>query len=240
MSSNQSILARTFAMAKANIHGLLDSAEDPEKMLAQMIRDYGDSIRDAEDSVATTLGELRLSEADQSESVQAGEEWGAKALAASNKADELRQAGNSSQADEFDRLAKVALEKQLQFEKQNAITQNAISSQTEVVARLREGLDSMKRKLGELQAKQSEFAARQKTARAQNTMHDTLRNFDVKDPTSELNRFEEKIRREEARAMGKAELAESSTLDQQYQQLENLGARSEVEARLAALKNRAA
>jgi phage shock protein A len=56
------------------------------------------------------------------------------------------------------------------------------------------------------------------------------------DPTSEVGRFEEKIRREEAKVRGQQELA-SSSLDAQFNQLEDLGEQVEIEARLAALKS---
>ncbi len=71
---------------------------------------------------------------------------------------------------------------------------------------------------------------------AQNQMHDAVKSIDMADPTSELNRFEEKIRREEARALGNAELAASS-LDRQFAELEDAGTTIEVESRLAALKS---
>ncbi|MDF2916817.1 MAG: hypothetical protein K0S70_1034, partial [Microbacterium sp.] len=59
--------------------------------------------------------------------------------------------------------------------------------------------------------------------------------IDVLDPTSELGRFEDKVRRQEALAAGKQELAASS-LDAQFESLEDVGQLTEVEARLAALK----
>ena len=110
-----------------------------------------------------------------------------------------------------------------------------VVAQTEVVDELRSGLDRMKVKLGELRAKRDELVARSKSAEAQNRMMDAVKSIDVLDPTSELNRFEEKVRREEARAMGKQELAASS-LDAQFEELDGLGDSAEVEARLAALK----
>ncbi|RSS32991.1 PspA/IM30 family protein, partial [Streptomyces sp. WAC08241] len=110
-----------------------------------------------------------------------------------------------------------------------------IAAQTEVVAKLRTGLDQMRAKLGELEAKRDELVARARSARAQNTMMDAVKNIDVLDPTSELSRFEDKVRREEARALGKQELAASS-LDAQFEQLDALGDSAEIEARLAALK----
>ena len=50
-------------------------------------------------------------------------------------------------------------------------------------------------------------------------MMDAVKSIDVLDPTSELSRFEDKVRREEAQAMGKQELAASS-LDAQFESLE--------------------
>ena len=59
--------------------------------------------------------------------------------------------------------------------------------------------------------------------------------MNIMDPSSEIGRFEEKVRREEARARGAAEL-QASSLDAQFESLEDLGEQTEVEARLAALK----
>ncbi|MET9623685.1 MULTISPECIES: PspA/IM30 family protein [unclassified Streptomyces] len=233
--TKQTILGRVTQLAKANINALLDQAEDPQKMLDQLIRDYTDNIAEAEEAVATTIGNLRLMEQDHREDVDAAREWGEKALAASRKADELRTGGRTAEADRFDNLAKVALGRQLQSEKEARTAEPTIAAQTEVVDKLRSGLDRMKVKLGELRAKRDELVARSKSAEAQNRMMDAVKSIDVLDPTSELNRFEDKVRREEAKAMGKQELAASS-LDAQFEQLDALGDSAEIEARLAALK----
>ncbi|MFE0775634.1 PspA/IM30 family protein [Streptomyces sp. NPDC058861] len=234
--SKQTVLGRVTQLAKANINALLDQAEDPQKMLDQLIRDYANNIADAEEAVAATIGNLRLMEQDHQEDVDAAKEWGGKALAASRKADELRSGGRAAEADRFDNLAKVALGRQLQSEKEARTAEPTIAAQTEVVAKLRTGLDRMRAKLAELQAKRDELVARAKSAQAQNTMTDAVKNVDVLDPTSELSRFEDKVRREEARALGRQELAASS-LDAQFEQLDALGDDAEIEARLAALKD---
>ncbi|MEU8529014.1 MULTISPECIES: PspA/IM30 family protein [Streptomyces] len=233
--SKQTILGRVTQLAKANINALLDQAEDPQKMLDQLIRDYTNNIGEAEQAVAATIGNLRLMEQDHQEDVAAAKEWGGKALAASRKGDELRAAGQTAEADRFDNLAKVALGRQLQSEKEARTAEPTIAAQTEVVAKLKSGLDQMKAKLSELKAKRDELVARATSARAQNQMMDAVKNIDVLDPTSELSRFEDKVRREEARALGKQELAASS-LDAQFEQLDSLGDEAEVAARLAALK----
>ncbi|AZK96314.1 MULTISPECIES: PspA/IM30 family protein [Streptomyces] len=233
--TKQTILGRVTQLAKANINALLDQAEDPEKMLDQLIRDYANNISDAEQAIAGTIGNLRLMEQDHQEDLAAAAQWGEKALAASRKADELRTSGQSPEADRFDELARVALQRQLQSEKEAKTAEPVIAAQSEVVEKLKTGLDQMKGKFSQLQAKRDELVARSRTADAQNRMLDAVKSIDVLDPASELGRFEDKVRREEARALGKQELAASS-LDSQFEQLDGVGDTAEVEARLAALK----
>ncbi|PPH53331.1 PspA/IM30 family protein [Rathayibacter sp. AY1E2] len=236
MAQRQSIFGRIAQLAKANINALLDQAEDPQKMLDQMVRDYTDSIRDAEAAIATTIGNLRLLEDDYREDVQNAQEWGGKALAASRKADELRTGGSAGDADKFDALAKVALQRQIQSEKEAKDAEPTIASQTEVVEKLKSGLNQMREKLQQLSSKRDELIARSKTVEAQSQVQDAVKSIDLMDPTSEVSRFEQKIRREEARVRGAEELA-SSSLDAQFESLEDLGEMTEVEARLAALKS---
>ena len=234
--TKQSILGRIAQLAKANINALLDSAEDPKLMLDQMVRDFTNSIADAESAIAETIGNLRLLEDDHREDVEAAVEWGSKALAASRKGDELRTAGNAADADKFDNLAKVALGRQLQSEKDASAAEPQIGSQTAVVEQLKSGLNAMKEKLGQLSSKRDELIARAKTAQAQLQVMDAVKSIDLMDPTSEVSRFEDKIRREEARVRGASELAASS-LDAQFESLEDIGELTEVDARLAALKS---
>ena len=233
--AKQSILGRIAQMAKANINALLDSAEDPQIMLDQMVRDYTSSIAEAESAVAQTIGNLRLLEQDHAEDIEAAGDWGRKALAASAKADQLRAGGNSVDADKFDNLAKVALGKQMSSENEAKSAEPTIASQTEVVAKLKTGLEAMRGKLHELTSKRDELIARAKTAQAQTQVYESLKSIDILDPTSEISRFEEKIRREEAKVLGQQELAASS-LDAQFESLEDLGEQTEIEARLAQLK----
>ncbi|MBF4993703.1 PspA/IM30 family protein [Arthrobacter gandavensis] len=231
----QSIFGRIAQLAKANINALLDQAEDPQKMLDQMVRDYSNNIAEAESAVAQTIGNLRMLQDDYNEDLENARSWGNKALAASRKADEFRASGNTTDAEKFDNLAKVAIQRQMASENEARGAEPTIASQEEIVERLKTGLNQMKDKLQQLQSKRNELIARSRNAAAQNQMHDAIKSIDVMDPTSEVGRFEEKIRREEARVRGANELAASS-LDAQFESLEDLGEQTEVEARLAALK----
>ncbi|MDT0156840.1 PspA/IM30 family protein [Microbacterium sp. ARD32] len=233
--AKESIFGRISTLVRANINALLDQAEDPQKMIDQLVRDFTNNIADAESAIAETIGNLRLLERDHEEDVQSAKEWGNKAIAASRKADELRAAGSTADADKFDSLAKIALQRQISSEREAKAAEPQIDAQTEIVEKLKSGLNGMKEKLGDLKNKRSELLARAKVAEAQTKVQDAIGSINVMDPTSELGRFEDKIRRQEAIAQGKAEIAASS-LDAQFESLEDLGELTEVEARLAELK----
>ncbi|NLG10045.1 MAG: PspA/IM30 family protein [Coriobacteriaceae bacterium] len=237
MPAQQSIFGRIAQLARANINNLLDAAEDPQVMIDQMIRDYTDNIQEAEAAISQTLGNLRLMEEDVREDELAADEWGQKAKAAAAKAEEMLKESKKSEAEKFDNLARLALKKQLDFEQEVAALKPTVESQTVVVDKLRSGLSSMKDKLSELKAKRDELVSRERIADAQNQVHDAIQSIDITDPTSELGRFEDKIRREEARARGAAELA-ASTLDAQFESLEAAEDDIEIEARLAELKSK--
>ena len=207
MAEKQSILGRIAQLTRANVNALLDRAEDPEKMLNQLVRDYTASIAEARDAVAQTIGNLRLAETDHDADVAEAKDWGNKALAASRKADQLRAGGDTAGADKWDSLAKIALTKQITAENEAKAAEPMIASQRQVVEQLKTGLQQMEVKLGELRSKRDQLIARQKTAEAQVKVQGAIRSINVLDPTSELSRYEDQVRRVEAQAAGQAELA---------------------------------
>ena len=236
MAEKQSILGRITQLTRANINALLDRAEDPEKMLNQLVRDYTASISEARDAVAQTIGNLRLAEKDHDADVAEARDWGNKALAASRKADQLRAGGDATGADKWDSLAKIALTKQITAENEAKAAEPMIASQQQVVEQLKTGLQQMEAKLGDLHSKRDQLIARRKTAEAQVKVQGAIRSINVMDPTSELSRYEDQVRRVEAQAAGQMELAGSS-LESQFAELEASSAQMEAEARLAALKS---
>jgi phage shock protein A len=205
-------------------------------MLDQLVRDYTNNIAEAEEAVAVTVGNLRLAEDDQREATQAAEEWGEKAAAASRKADQVRTSGTGGEADRFDELAKVALRRQVSAEQQAGTLKSQITQQTELTDKLKDGLNRLRAKREELVQKRDELVSRAKMARAQTQVQRAVKSVSVMDPASELNRFEERVRREEALARGREEVAASS-LDEQFEQLESGEDEAEVEARFAQLKS---
>ncbi|WP_196716893.1 PspA/IM30 family protein [Actinomyces trachealis] len=235
MAEKQSILGRIAQLTRANINALLDRAEDPQKMLDQLVRDYTSSIAEAQDAVAQTIGNLRLAEKDHDADVAEAKDWGGKALAASQKADQLRAAGDIAGADKWDSLAKIAITKQITAENEAKAAEPMITSQRQVVDQLKTGLTQMEARLSELKSKRDQLVARQKSAQAQVKVQGAIRSINVLDPTSELARYEDQVRRVEAQAVGQMEIAGAS-LEQQFAELEASGDSLEAEARLAALK----
>lgn len=228
------ILGRIGQLIRANINALLDSAEDPEKMLDQLVRDFTNNIAEAEEAVAQTVGNLRLLEDDAREAREAQAEWGSKAAAAARRADELRASGGTD-ADRFDELAKIAIRRQISFEGQVKAFDTQIEQQTALTDQLKDGLNKLRMKREELVQKRDELVSRAKMAAAQRQVQEAVREVSVMDPTSELNRFEERIRREEAMARGMAEVAASS-LEEEFASLDDAETELEVEARLASLR----
>ena len=235
--AQSSILGRVGQLIRANVNAILDGAEDPAKMLDQLVRDFTDNIAQAEDAAAQTIGNLRLVEDDAREAREAVTDWGGKAQAASRKADELRAAGNPTEADRFDDLAKIALRRQLAYESQAKTLETQAAQQTELADKLKDGLNKLRAKREELVQKRDELVARAKMAQAQAQVQQTMASVSVMDPTSELARFEEGIRRQEAMVRGREEVASSSLADQ-FASLDSGEDEAEVNARLAAMKSK--
>jgi phage shock protein A len=234
--SQQGIVGRVMQLARANVNAMIDSAEDPQTMLDQLVRDYSVHISAAEQAIAQTIANLRMIEEDQSEEARAARQWGKKAQAASKKADELRGTGSPKEADTFDDLARVALERQMNAESDAVTVQHTIDAQNESIDKLKAGLDQMKIKLRELTRKRDNLVARSRSARAQAHVQGALKSVDIMDPSSEVGRFEEKVRIEEARVRGHEEI-EASSLDAQFAGLEDAHNKAEIESRLKALKS---
>jgi phage shock protein A len=230
-----SILGRIGQLVRANLNAMIDQAEDPELMLDQLIRDFTNNIAEAEEAVAQTVGNLRLVEDDRREAAEAAQEWGNKAAAAARKGEELRGAGNAAEAGRFDELAKLALRRQISFENQIKTFDTQILQQGQLVDTLKDGLNKLRVRREELVQKRDELVSRAKMAQAQQQVQQAVRNVSVMDPTSDLNRFEERIRRQEAMARGMQEVAASS-LENQFEALESGEDDLEIEARLAQLK----
>ena len=120
---------------------MLDAAEDPEKMLDQMIRDYKNNIAEAEEAVAQTI---------ESPDDGGGREGGVgqpPSGAPRRRPPWARRRSSRAPATPpkaaFENLARVALKKQIDYEDDAKTLQPTITQQNDVVSRLKSGLEGM-------------------------------------------------------------------------------------------------
>jgi phage shock protein A len=213
------ILDRLSTILRANINAMLDQAEDPEKTLDQLIRDMADAIGQARGQVAEMIAQEKLLEADMERNHNLANEWGAKAeLAVSRGADDL---------------AKEALRRKIDYEKNAQAYQSQLVAQQEVVTKLKFDLEQLEQKYESAIRNRESLIARHRRAVAQQKVAQTAAQLTTLDPTSELARMETRIRMEEARASAYAEVQNRPSLDDQFAALEG---DSELDRQLADLR----
>ncbi|RPI69186.1 MAG: PspA/IM30 family protein [Ignavibacteriae bacterium] len=213
------IFSRISDIFKANVNEALDSAEDPEKMLKQMVLEMEESVNKATLAVANAIAnEKGLQRKIEKEKTLAAD-WQQKAMQA-------LQAGRED-------LAKAALEKKAVSDK-NVADLGPIHIQAAATSvKMREQLDGLKKKLDEARSRQSTLIARSQAAKAQKTIAQSFSGVGS-DAFSKFDKFEGKIEKLESEAEAFEQLAgENTSLDQEFKQLSS-GAK--VDADLLELK----
>ncbi|MCS7002349.1 MAG: PspA/IM30 family protein [Dehalococcoidia bacterium] len=213
------IFDRLGTLLRANLNALLDQAEDPEKMLDQILRDMANGIREAESQVAEMIAREKLLRADMEEDQRKIDEWNRKAQFALQRGQED--------------LAKEAIRRKLDYAKSLELSQQQWQVQYAAAERLKAELLQLRSKYESAQRQREQLIARNRQAQAQERINRTIASISTIDPSSELARMDERIRLREAKANAMAELRSGSSMDDQFAQLEADG---EVEAELAALK----
>lgn len=211
------IMDRLSRLIRANINDLIDSAEDPEKMLNQILRDMESTIAQARKQVQEMIVQQKLLEADRDEARRLAQEWGLKAKRAVD-------AGK-------DDLAREALRRKRDNEANAQVYEQQVQTQLHVVAKLREQLRQLEAKYQATLSRRDTLIARHRAARATAQVAETLVTFSPLDPTADLDRMERKIRASEAKAAALVEMS-VDTVESQFLELED----PEIEAELAMLK----
>ncbi|HEY8447982.1 MAG TPA: PspA/IM30 family protein [Thermomicrobiales bacterium] len=211
------IMDRLSRLVRANINELIDSAENPEVMLNQILRDMDSAITQARQQVQDMLVQQKLIEADRDEARRLADEWAAKARRAV-------QAGK-------DDLAREALRRKRDNESNAQVYEQQVQTQAQVVEKLKEQLRQLEAKYQATLSRRDTLIARHRAARATAQVAETLTSFSPFDPTADLERMERKIRASEAKAAAIAELSVDS-FDREFQELDD----PEIETELALLK----
>jgi phage shock protein A len=212
------IFDRISRLVRANVNDALDNAEDPEKMLQQLIRDMTEEIRQARGQVAAMIAQEKELAADKAEADRQSAEWQRRA--------ELAVAQGK------DDLAREALRRKRDSDENARIYGEQLTAQQHTVARLKNQLQELENKLDQMESKRDALIARSRRAQAQQQVSETLTNLPHANASSEFERFERRIRSTEAKAAASAELAELDHDDEFAALDKDFG----VEDELAALK----
>lgn len=213
-------LDRLSAIVRANVNDLLDHAEDPEKMLNQILRDMEDALDKGQAQVAEQIAQEKMIQADLDTAKKNVDEWGKKAeLAVSKGADDL---------------AREALRRQQDYAEQVEIYEKQLDVQHKAIQKLKADLAALQSKYEDARRDKEMLVARAKRAAAQQQIAGAAAKLSAVDYSSDLARMTRRIEEQEARVAASEELQKAS-LEEKF---EKLGADDEIEQKLAALKQK--
>jgi phage shock protein A len=213
------IMDRLSRLIRANVNDMIDRAEDPEKMLDQFLRDMETNITTARAQVASMIAQEKELEADLSETRRLSGEWEAKA----------RRAVEAGKDD----LAREALRRKRDNDENSRVYAQQLEVQESTVEKLKSQMRQLESKYQATLGQRDTLIARQRRARAQQQVAQSLTVFSPLDPTSELDRMERRIRGSEAQAAAMVEMGDES-YEAQFRELEG---DADIESALQALKS---
>ena len=181
------LMDRVATLVRANLNDLLDKAENPEKMLKQVILDMENQFIQVKRQVAIALADLHLLERKKNENAEKEAEWMRKAELAVDKKD--------------DELARAALERAVSFQMLAENFAQQIGDHHRQVESLKSALKRLEVKLSEARAKAELLIVQHRRSRANHAAANAQRPAGSEDRTFE--RMRSKVAREDA--LGKAE-----------------------------------
>jgi phage shock protein A len=212
------LLERVSMLMRANLNDLVDRAEDPEKMIQQLILDLHNQYIQVKTQLAVAITEQHLVEQKAVETEQKAGEWMHKAEFAVAKGQ--------------DSLAKAALERHNTHRQTAELFAEQAEDHKKQVELLRDTLGKLETKHREAQAKRELLISQHRAARARARAGQAAVEAVSGSPAATLGRMEEKIREETARGAALFEVAEDD-LDTTFARLER---DERLERQLAELK----
>lgn len=205
------IFDRLKTVISSNMNDLISKAENPEKMLNQMIIEMNEQLIDSKKAVAMAIADEKRLEREVTENRAKAEEWEKKAMLAV-------RAGR-------DDLAKEALVRKQEHESYVGQLGTQWQAQKESVEKLKESLRGLQTKIEEASRKKNILIARAKRAEAQDKINKTMSSLQgSKSAFDTFDRMAKKIDELEARAEAQKELEDVSSgasLDKQFAALES-------------------
>ena len=186
------LLERVSTLVRANLNDLIDQAEDPEKMIKQVILDMQNQLLQVKTQVAIAIADQHLLEKKKVENDEKVQEWMRKAeLAVDKKQDDL---------------ARAALQRTESYREMSAGFQQQVDDQKAQVENLKSALRNLEQKLAEANTKADLLMAQHRRARAAGKATDAQFKVDSSSNAATFDRMKRKVAREEAVGQAKAEL----------------------------------
>jgi phage shock protein A len=178
------IFSRLADLLKANINDLIDKAEDPEKMVKQIIIDMEEQLQSAVQGLGTVMASERQMEKQLEEAQAESKMWEDRAKSALKSSNE--------------ELAKQAIDNKLKVDesvKQYQKMHTDVSTQLNI---LRDQVNILKKKLIEARTRQLMLVARDKVADARKEVSGAVGNLDSSGAFAKMDKMERKIAEKEA------------------------------------------
>jgi phage shock protein A len=208
------IFDRFKTVVSSNINDLISKAENPEKMLNQLVLDMNEQMIESKKAVAMAIADEKKLEREAAENKRLAEDWEKKAMLAvrANRDD----------------LAKEALVRKQEYESYSTQLFAQWQAQKESVEKLKISLREFQNKIDEASRKKNILIARSKRAEAQDKINKTMSSISGnKSAFDTFERMSKKVDELEARTEAAKELEDATsgaTLERQFAQLETSGA----------------
>src|SRR5688500_2950937 len=217
------LFSRLGTLIKSNLNDLISKAEDPQKMLNQIVIEMQNQLVEAKKQVAVSIADEKRLKKQWDEQIELSKEWERKAMLAVRAGD--------------DALAREALQRKQEHDVQQAEFGKQWQLQKAAVEKLKEQLRTLNEKIEEAKRKKNILIARQKRAEAQRAIQDTMRGLSDTNAFDTFDRMAQRVDQIEAEAEASTELAgelTGDTLDKKFKALEGTGVGAD--AALAELK----
>lgn len=212
------VLSRLWQLIRANLNSLVSQAEDPEKILEQVLMDMQEDLLQLRQAVAQAIATQKRTERQYTQARDTQEEWYRRAQLALQKGQEG--------------LARDALTRRKSYLETSTATRLQLDQQTQIVDGLRRNMRQLEVKISEMKAKKDLYTARARSAKAAEKLNQALGNMSASGAWTAFERMEDQVIQLEARSEASASLT-STELERQFAALEAGG---DVEAELAAMK----
>ena len=214
------LMERVSTLLRANLNDLIDRAEDPAKMIRQVILDMENQLMQVKTQVAIAIADLHVLERKRTEDAEREASWMRKADLALAKADEA--------------LARAALERAVSTRKMMTAFEEQNADQKVQVENLKSAFAKLETKLAEARGKSDVLVARSRRSRIITRTADAELEAGVSARSATFDRMEDKVARSEAYG----EALHSLMNDDVEGKLAALEKEDEVERLLAELKAR--